>query len=44
LGNDKGIIPYAVLFDAKGRLQARHAGPFRNAAELESWVAGVELH
>jgi thiol-disulfide isomerase/thioredoxin len=44
LGNDKGIIPYAVLFDGKGRLQAQHSGPFRDTAELESWIARAESH
>lgn len=32
-------IPMSLLVDADGRLVARHAGPFKDLAELEAWVA-----
>jgi thiol-disulfide isomerase/thioredoxin len=44
LGNRRGILPYSVLIDAQGRLRARRAGAFVDAADLLGWVAeaGIE--
>lgn len=37
LGNDKGLLPYTVVFDAAGHLMHRKLGE-TNAAELQSWL------
>ena len=38
LGNGPGVLPFTVLVDAHGRLQARRIGPFADAADLESFA------
>jgi thiol-disulfide isomerase/thioredoxin len=38
LGNGPGVLPFSVLVDAQGRLQARRIGPFADAAELEAFA------
>jgi thiol-disulfide isomerase/thioredoxin len=44
LGNVRGVLPYTVLIDAEGRLRARRAGAFRDAADLEAWVEAAGVH
>jgi thiol-disulfide isomerase/thioredoxin len=41
LGNARGLLPYSVLVGADGRLLARRLGPFRDAADLQAWLAGA---
>jgi thiol-disulfide isomerase/thioredoxin len=41
LGNVHGVLPYSVLIGADGRVLARRAGAFRDAAELRAWVAAA---
>ena len=38
-GNRRGILPFSVLVDARGRIVARRYGAFGDADELERWVA-----
>ena len=38
LGNGPGVLPFTVLVDAQGRLQARRIGPFRDAADLRTFA------
>ena len=40
-GNRRGILPFSVLVDAKGRVVARRYGAFEDASELRVWVAQV---
>lgn len=37
LGNPRRVLPYSVLLDAQGRVQASHAGPL-SAALLRQWL------
>lgn len=39
LGNDKGLLPYTVVFDAAGHLVHRKLGE-TSAADLQAWLAG----
>jgi len=38
-GNRRGILPFSVLVDARGRIVARRYGAFADASELRDWVA-----
>lgn len=38
-GNRRGILPFSVLVDARGRIVARRYGAFQDASELRDWVA-----
>jgi len=40
LGNGLGVLPYSVLIDPDGRLRARRFGNFRDARDLQDWIAG----
>ena len=37
LGNVKGVLPYTVLLDGKGRLLKQKIGPFRDG-EIDGWA------
>jgi thiol-disulfide isomerase/thioredoxin len=37
LGNAKGVLPFTVLVDSRGRLVKQKIGPFRHG-EIEGWV------
>lgn len=43
LGNRQGVLPYSVLIDAQGRIRARRAGMFQDAADLRGWIAEAGL-
>jgi thiol-disulfide isomerase/thioredoxin len=38
LGNAQGLLPYSVLFDARGRMVKAKLGPFA-PGEIEAWAA-----
>ena len=38
LGNARGILPYTVLLDARGRLVKTHYGAFPNAEAVRRWA------
>jgi len=38
LGNGPGVLPFTVMVDAQGRLQARRIGPFPDQAQLEAFA------
>ena len=42
LGNAKGLLPYAVLVGADGRVRATRTGPFTDLADLDAWVADAQ--
>lgn len=42
LGNTRGVLPYSVLIDARGRLRARRIGAFTSADDLRAWVAAAQ--
>lgn len=37
-GNGTGVLPYSVLIDGEGRLQARRVGAFKSGS-IEAWIA-----
>ena len=37
LGNPKGVLPYSVLLDARGRVLKQKIGPFRDG-EIDAWA------
>jgi len=37
LGNAKGLLPYTVLVDARGRIVKQKLGPFA-PGEIEGWA------
>jgi thiol-disulfide isomerase/thioredoxin len=39
LGNDRGGLPFTVVFDRHGRVRARHAGEVK-PDQLEAWAQG----
>ena len=39
LGNAKGLLPYAVLVGADGRVRATRTGPFTDQADLQAWAS-----
>jgi hypothetical protein len=40
LGNAESVLPYSVLFDAKGRLLAKKAGKL-DQKDLDNWLQKV---
>lgn len=42
LGNAKGLLPYAVLVGADGRVKATRTGAFSSAADLDDWIAEAQ--
>ena len=42
LGNAKGLLPYAVLVGADGRVRATRTGAFADRADLDAWVADAQ--
>ena len=41
LGNSRGVLPFSVLIDAQGRIQARRIGAFTDAADLRAWAGAA---
>jgi thiol-disulfide isomerase/thioredoxin len=42
LGNAKGLLPYAVLVGADGRVRATRTGAFTSATDLDGWIADAQ--
>jgi hypothetical protein len=40
LGNAQSVLPFSVIFDAKGRLLAQKAGKL-DQSDLEAWLKKV---
>jgi len=43
LGNTRGLLPYTVVLDTRGRIAGQHLGPFK-AGAIDAWVSSMKLY